>query len=437
MMLLIEYISAQLGFITHRDYEQKYLKWYLLNNPNTSCSYVLPHQKSDLNNFYFLELSSKEIFISNRNNLHYLNNSGIQIESTGKIFIQFTSRLTLQNDYYAASANKISDPNFEGREHLSTGEWVAYIPFSFLKYDYGKGFIGGGRANVFFNPYSSSLLLNPSITSNPTVWWHHVGTNFGSDHFITVLNPVNELDRLVSVHRYYYQLSQWQFGVSELALMAYSKIGKREINYLLPSISFFEVSTNDRFSENENIFLMFDATHRGVRSIFNVEIIIDDLALDKGSPNKIGYQTSFGYSWSKSLALWLNYAKIMRWVGNYFLPELRMAENGHNIGHPIGPDAHQLLFSIKYELNESFTLYTNIMLLERGTSSINDWPVGIQEGENFGYRDELFPTRPIISNQQLSMHIDWHFFKNRIIFSPEIYLQSTNNPLFGFQFILL
>lgn len=418
---------------------------------------ILLQSQSPLNQqLFWMNLESKTLqypymypviepnFISNPNynfyqKWHKFNMSTISFRSTysllsesnslsssifGTIHIRLNKYLHLQNDF-ALSDNFNSNQHFDGQIVQSGLGWAGYLQnSSLLFYDSGNYFILA-NGNIFTSPFRSSLLINADIPPYTYFFWHQNIESLKFDWSLIFLEQINNKQRFISLHRYAYEKSFCRVGFTELILLAYDKMSGAEIEYILPSSVLLESEVNGSLNSNLIWCLDFSIKYYGYTLIS--ELLIDDISIDGNSPQRLAFQIGVGYARNNS-SYFIKYTRLNRWVGNYYLPELRFTYYDKLIGHPLGPDAHSLEISFYKKWKSKINFTGQIVIKELGASDINDWPKSMLSSNdfNFGYSEEPFPSSPIFNEQMLKLSMGYLLFHNMKIDLSVDYSSKTN-----------
>jgi len=399
------FLPASMTTVPHTNVTGNLFKWHALN---------------DLNLTWRLEPS---VIFNNYNN-------GAKEIINGTIALDLTPHLMIQNDFEFDS-DGWDNPHFrQGQKAESVGKWTGYLQNSNLTYFYENGYILAGRGNLFSSIYSKSLLMNPDYPPAEFFWWHHQRNRLRYDWSLTLLNTVNEKNRFISLHRYGYQSNTWRIGLTEMVLVGFENLGVDQIRYIMPTAVFYETEING--GENANLMWAMDLLVKLKSMTLNGEILIDDVALDKKSPPKLGFKLGVGGT-NHFVDYYFEYVRVNRWTGNRFEPELRYVENEVLIGWPLGPDSHSMTINFYKEWAPSFTGSVSLMWVEKGSGDINEWPEGINASSNFGWSSEPFPSSPIVTIFQsttnfgyyyknLNIEFDWTLSTNKqTLFKMSIY----------------
>lgn len=146
-----------------------------------------------------------------------------------------------------------------------------------------------------------------------------------------------------------------------------------ELGYLNPLIfyKFVEQSLQDRdngtiFTDIQTHFLK-DLEFQG--TFFLDENIISNLSNLEKASNKTAYQLGLYYYEPvgiKNLSFIFEYTKIRPYVYSHYDQENTYTAFGANLGHPIGPNADQLFFKLKYNVNEKLSMNLEYQKVRKG-----------------------------------------------------------------------
>lgn len=161
----------------------------------------------------------------------------------------------------------------------------------------------------------------------------------------------------------------FDFGIGETVISSRGI----ELGYLNPLIfyKFAEMSLQDRdngtiFTDIQTHFLK-DLELQG--TFFMDEDILGNLSNLNKASNKTAYQLGFFYYEPvglSNLSLIFEYTKIRPYVYSHYDIENTYTAFGAIMGHPIGPNADQLFFNIKYNVNEKLSLNLEFAKIRKG-----------------------------------------------------------------------
>ena len=298
----------------------------------------------------------------------------------GSVFNHLGYNLTVIKG--GVSGNKSIAETIEPRL-LTSFKWLENIE-NIGNYDFTEGYvkyrtepvknmdlsiqIGREALNIGYG-YGDKLVLNGK---NPALDFIQFNLNYGIAHFTSIhASTVGEFS-LNQNDRY---TKYWAFNRLRLAFpnlfdvgigesIVYSGRGI-EVAYLTPMgfYKFIEMSLQDR--DNGNLYFDFRSDflkNFEVQATFLLdENILSNLQnLDRYS-NKTAYQ--LGFMWYEAftipnLSLTAEYTKIRPYVYSHINRENTYTAFGMPLGHPIGPNADELLARLNYNLNE----YTRLSL---------------------------------------------------------------------------
>jgi len=392
--------SPQYVFLMGQNRINSQLMWQEISNDHIIYDYLLPAKEIDLLDLYnrsnlsrWHTLAGTNASVRSEPSLSFGNRThGLREIISGTIVIELTSRFFIQHDFEFDS-NGLDDPHYhQGIIVQSVGDWTGYIQHSSLTYFYEHGHFLIGKSNLFSSIYMKSLLINPDFPPGEVFWFHHKNGRIQYDWSIILLNSVSEKNRFLSLHRYGYETDFWRIGFSEMVIVPYEHFGIDQMRYLLPTSIFFETEING--GANSNLMWGIDWLLKIKKFTINGEILIDDIAIDKKSPLKVGFKIGLG-GYTSLFKYYIEYVRINRWTGNYYYPARRYIENMVLIGHPLGPDAHSISINLQKEIMPSLLLENTLVWIENGSGDIFEWPEGLIGNGNFGWNDEPFPSRPI------------------------------------------
>ena len=413
---------------------RSYLLWEELEQDQIRYAYFLPALETPspyagLRYFYQNWHSAGRIPVSLRLNADLLaqnNRFGQIVQGTAQLHL--TERIFLQNDFEFDS-DGLQDAHFRGSTTQAFGDWTLYLQNSLLSYIYEQGHFTAGRGNIFSSVFGESILINPDFPPAEHLWWHHSVKKLSFDWVIKSLEAVNGYQRFLTLHRYAYEEQYWRIGFSEILMAGYQTLGAPQFRYLMPASFFYETEVNG--GSNANLMWSFDLLAKLGACTLVGEFLVDDYALDRKSPPKLGLKLGLGYAGTIG-DIYTEYVRINRWTGNYYDPELRFIENGTLIGSPLGPDTHAL--QVLYFKQFSDRLLTNVSVrwTESGAGDIQEWPAGIGNSANFGYHSEPFPSRPITTRYDAGLQIEY-FFNSHLNTGLSVKVASVSAPLFQFH----
>ncbi|MCF7822786.1 MAG: hypothetical protein K9N35_01295 [Candidatus Marinimicrobia bacterium] len=412
-----------------------YLMWDEIQQDEIQYGYYLPAMERpspypSMGAFYQNWLSRSDIPISLRLHADLLtqNGQGARQVIQGTAQLQLSERISFQNDFEFDS-DGYADSHFRGAKTQAFGDWTFYAQNATISYIYEQGHFVAGRGNVFTSVFGESVLLNQNYTPAENLWWHHTVSKLSFDWVVTSLEPVNGNNRFLTLHRYAYEANRWRIGFSEMVMVDYISLGAPQIRYLMPASIFYETEVNG--GSNNNMMWAFDFIKKLRKMTLNGELLVDDYALDKGTPPKLAVKLGIGYT--HALAdVYAEYVRVNRWTGNFYDPELRFVENGTLIGSPLGPDSHGIRILVFKEVKDRF--FTNLTLrwTESGSGNIDEWPDYIGNSANFGYNSEPFPSRPISTEYQAQLKLDY-FYNAHLNAAMSMDVSSSKGPVFQFH----
>ena len=298
----------------------------------------------------------------------------------GTVFNHLAYNLTVIKG--GVSGNKSIAETLEPRLHTSF-KWIENIE-NIGNYDFTEGYVkyrtepvenmdlsvqvGREALNIGYG-YGNKLVLNGK---NPMLDFIQFNFNYGIAHFTSIhASTVGEFSRNQD-DRY---TKYWAFNRLRLAFPNLFDIGIGEsivysgrgieIAYLSPMgfYKFIEMSLQDR--DNGNLYFDFRSDFLKdfeVQATFLLdENILSNLQNFDRYSNKTAYQ--IGFMWYKAftlpnLSFTAEYTKIRPYVYSHINNKNTYTAFGMPLGHPIGPNADELLARLNYNINE----YTRLSL---------------------------------------------------------------------------
>jgi hypothetical protein len=415
----------------------EYLFWQDLREERIQSPFILPAIESEIllqgpRQMYQRWHTAGNLPVAIRVHASYQANqrlSGIRQTYSGTAKFSMNESIFIQNDFELDS-DGLMDAHNSGSARQALGSWTAYLQHSSMSYMYDQGQFILGRGNVYSSLLGNSLLINQYIPPAEYIYWHHKKDNMSFDWVVKSLDSLNAKNRFLSLHRYAIEKSTWRFGFSEMIMVDYKSLSSEQIGYLLPASIFYDAQING--GANANIMFGFDFLVKYKKHTFRGELLIDDYALDGDSPAKIGYKLGIGRAGSL-VDVYSEYTRINRWTGNYYYPELRYVENDVLIGSPLGPDTHSFKVKLFKQFSDHLNTRWDLSWTESGSGNIYEWPAGITNNQNFAYSHEPFPSRPITSEYEASLTIDY-FVNARVNTAISIDMSSIRST--SMQFFL-
>jgi len=400
-------------FINQQSFIIKYINWNQDFLNKRSFVYPLHSLEIDdevFNEYFINNLSSKYIKLSFQPKIesNVFNRTKFIIDNI--LIFKLNDNLIWQNNFEFDS-DGFDDNNYSGRLRKTSGKWTAYAQHSSFTKFYKNSHLLVGKVNISFLGQAESLFLNSYHPPVPTIWWHLKNEKIILDQAILFLDKIeHDYTRNLIFHRYALKLNNFELGFTESLIVSYKNFSQTNINYFLPAAVFFEAEVNG--SSNANLFWIFDGKYFNEKYLFYYELLVDDISIDRLSPNKIGLNISILIKHNKFKSR-LQYTRLNRWVGNYADENLRLISNDIYLGNQIGPDAHKIEYSA-FKMIENFSFLLKFGILEKGQGNIEEWPDGVEAGQNFGWSKERFPSGAIKKEKFVKMEFDYFFKNNKI-----------------------
>ena len=400
-------------------------KWKVIKNKQRflSSSFLpIKITKADsVSTVYYLKYNENSVSYMLQPCFKTSNEIFYQAELFGSIVIPLSDLLYIQNDFLIDSNNS-DNKHFKGSIRDAVSPWSAYIQHSSLSYFYGNSsFIMLGRSNIGFSELGNNLLLNTNFHPVELMWWSHNNKKINYNWLSIFLDRVDcskekskcYPNRIFHAHRYSYKGNSFSFGITEAAIFSYENLESNLFGYLLPSGVVFETEVNR--GNNSNMFLLFDLKYYKGNTSFWMEYLIDDVAIDGKSPNKTGILAAISKRYGDQ-SVSIEYARIKRWVGSYNNLDQRLIVDSIAMMDPFKPDFFQieLNYFIEKQTINNLYVFSDIGFIynNSGSGTIDEWPVGIGTGENFGFTSSqnimgIFPnpTWPQSKNIIFSMSL--------------------------------
>ena len=304
-------------------------------------------EPSYITSFYFSSAMTNRILIGEIfPEVNIYNTDKTRIRLYGTAGITLSEKLMIQNEFEFDNKGK-SDLHFQGVERGLNNGWVGYLQHSSLMYNYSNGLLSIGRGNPYFYNMNESLLINPYFPSAEYVWWQHKIQWLQYDWGFLMLNEKEALNRFLTFHRYGILKKNWRIGLTEAVIGTYDHWGSEEMGYVIPAAVHMETEENRGI--NANLIWLIDGMLKWKQWTLYGELLIDDFALDGGSPPQIAGMIGLGKT-LKGTLLNIEYIKINRWTGNYCDTTHinTWIESKVPIGHSMGSDAQRLLIKSYY-----------------------------------------------------------------------------------------
>ena len=387
--------------------------------------------------FYSFKSDSNKIFnadIFPEFNLSNEGNSKIRI--FGSVQVNLLKDLSIQNEYELDSKGS-DDSNFRGTKRITAGSWVGYLQQSSLTWSYNSGYLSLGRGNPFYLSVNESVFLNAAIPPMEYGYWYHKRKDFQFNWGL-MLSKSGEEKKFITFHRYGIHKPHWNIGFTEAVIGVYNSWSSDEIGYILPAAVLLETEENRGI--NANLVWVIDGKIKRNDWIGYFELLVDDFALDGGSPPQLGGLLGISRKVGKVLTN-IEYTRINRWTGNHCNSATIWVDNEVPIGHSIGSDAHQINWQSIYFFKKDFSIEISLNYVEHGNgdpiSRLNEWPEEIKCDENFGYSSEpTFPSNSI--NSADGKLIFYYLIRNWILTETKVLVDKKMPPTYMaiFQFRL-
>ena len=424
-MFSLSQLIASNVYLYHERWIQNKLRWF--DEPQNWYGYS-PFNVKIIDNDYFdhsFDVKSLSDFISYMTNIKYSNLIGQtpHYNVNGQVYLYFSERFFIHNSFNFDN-KMMANQESTTLEHESVGAWTGYLGNSTSNFVFENSYLIIGRANLPFKHFNQSLLINGEIKPSELIHWHYLKRRFGYDWSIISLNKnniSNDLNRILTMHRYSYNTDDFVIGFTEAALFKYETLGGNQLNYIFPSAIIFETEVNQNLA---NIFWVLDSYYNFSTSLsFFGEFLIDDFSLDQLTPHKIAFQLGFQYDLEK-IKIRTNYVRINRWVGSYFDSDLSMIDSSIKIGHSIGPDSQQFEFDLIYIPQENMFFEASFELLNKGEGSIDE-AHPVNSTSNYGYHNEKFPSGldELIMKASLNCEL---IFRERYLFNINLNNLESN-----------
>jgi hypothetical protein len=192
-----------------------------------------------------------------------------------------------------------------------------------------------------------------------------------------------------------------KFGFTE-AILSADSFEPLYLNVFLP----FYLAQWDR-NRDDNIMWSFDLQLHLFNSIFYAEFLIDDYMYeDDPHPDKLAYQVGL-----KSL-LWnfmakFNYTAVDKWVYTHHEAQNVYARYGHCLGYPLGNDAEELSFKLKYMNRFDVFPYISTLLIRKGEGSVY-----IPYEDEGGTINPAFPSGIVERLLEIKIGVDYSLLHN-------------------------
>jgi len=419
--------SSQRGYYS-------YVHWGELIDASLSYPKVGPVLSRDdssihLLHYYSFQSDSERVFNADIFPEFTLANAGnSKMRIFGSVQLNLLKNLSIQNEFELDSKGS-EDSNFKGTQRITAGSWVGYLQQSTLTWSYKNGNLSIGRGNPFYLSPNESVFLNAAIPPMEYGYWFHEQKNFQFNWGLMLSKSGGE-KKFITFHRYGIHTNQWNIGFTEAVIGVYESWSADEFGYILPAAVLLETEENRGI--NANLVWLLDGKLKMNNWISYFELLIDDFAIDGGSPPQVGGIIGISRKVHQFLAN-IEYARVNRWTGNHCNPSTVWIENEVPIGHSMGPDAHQIKWQVLYLINNEMSLEYSLQYGAHGEgdsiSRLKEWPDHVQCDENFGYNFEKFPSSTN-SFVESKFKLNYQFSQDWLL-SIEMKGEEENSPSFG------
>lgn len=305
---------------------------------------------------------------------------------------------------FEMDSDGLADNEYRGKVKTFRFGSTGQVEQAYLLYEMSWGKVAFGRFPLAWGPGRQGNLhvsdnapaLDMLVASADVRWLHFVG--FTGELEWEESGTTNQLiRRFVAGHRLVLTPARWlEIGAAETVVYGglNSSLALRWSN---PLIWFYPEEVN-MDAIDDNGLASFDVALRPARGVETYgALLMDDIALDKRSPDKIAW--TLGIRWESPLGwdrvgLGLEYTRVTPWVYNAAnkYRHLRYVNERAVLGHWLGPDGDALFFTSRWESQRGLRLVGLFTHRRQGKNRFTSrYPVDSQ-GSNFGYRDEPFPS---------------------------------------------
>jgi hypothetical protein len=364
-------------------YESYYNRIFNIDSVTIRSSYLYPN----------FEFSTSDYLHPIKASFRYKERGNFRID--GETQVNFSENMHLFWHYRIADSPLMLD-GYVGKKRNSIGDIRADFLSSALVFDNEYMTLSFNRGRIETSQFGENMMINAHnyISDNVILLLHNEDYSF--DNVIMFLQPVDGLSKAIVYHRYGYVKDTYKIGFSDLSVFTFTGFNSISYKYFAPYSFLYEVEEN--YSGSSNIMWRFDFSYIWGNNMLWAEILIDDYALSRQSPSKLGGMIGFR-NMIGQYPLITTLTKINRWVYNYGYdkPELKFIDLDRPLGHSIGPDAVQLSISskVKFKTNSVlYELFPEIKLVAHGEGSLlEDTPV--PSGQDYGYYKQRFITGEI------------------------------------------
>ena len=416
-----------------REY-YSYIHWDELQKSSLEFPKIGPIITSDDSSHYLLSYYSHNSDLDRVFNadiypeISIANAGNSKVRIYGSVQLNLLKNLSIQNEFELDSDGS-EDSNFRGTQRISAGSWVGYLQHSTLNWSFKNGFLSLGRGNPFFLSPNGSVFLNADIPPMEYGYWFHKRKDLRFNWGL-MLSKSDGMKKFITFHRYGIKKTHWEIGFTEAVIGVYEKWSSDEIGYILPAAVLLETEENRGI--NANLIWVLDGKYKWNKWITYFELLVDDFALDGGSPPQVGGLLGISRKVKKVLTN-IEYTRINRWTGNHCNSATSWIDHDIPIGHSMGSDAHQIKWRSIYLLHEGVSIEYTLNFIEHGEgdpiSRLKEWPEDVSCDENFGYGTEKFPSSSN-SYEQCSIKLKYQF-KNNWLLNIEMLGESKNSPTYG------
>lgn len=223
----------------------------------------------------------------------------------------------------------------------------AYLNEGFLKLSSRNATLILGRRNLFLGfGDEHSLLLSSAKEGYDGFLFLYNGKYFEFNTTFSVLD-VEQL-RFISTHRIGLNLDNFKFGFSEAILWS-NELEPLYLNFFLPYyLSQWGIDRND------NIMWCIDGSIHFFNTLISGEFLIDDYQFSEPPPgyteypHKLAFQCGLKKILFEKFYTGFNYTFVDKWVYTHEISTNIYANKGIPLGFPMGNDADELTFNLKY-----------------------------------------------------------------------------------------
>jgi hypothetical protein len=281
-------------------------------------------------------------------------------------------------------------------------DFQSYLNEGLISFDHERVRADVGRRDVFWGPGDEhSLLLSSASQGYDGIILSIPGQLLEFSGMFSILDAAKS--RFLSVHRLGLNLRGFlKVGFSESILSADS-LEPSYINFLLP----FYLAQWSSYRD-DNIMWSIDLQLHLFNSIFYAELLIDDYMYeDDPYPDKLAYQVGVKSLIARSVIAKLNYTFVDKWVYTQEHPQTVYEQRGRCLGFPLGNDADEISFLLKYVNAHGIFPYFSINYKRKGEGSIF-----IPFEDEGGSINPPFPSGVVEKTLEIKLGIDYRFRRN-------------------------